>query len=234
MGAAVASSEVLPQIFRRKATVVASSMASWGESCQQAGGESLERLARFRRELYWCLWRCRDALFELADAVLTAAGPVASLPYLSLEPAFRRGYGMVCRSLGEGGIDEEALRDLLVAARPRDWPLAFATGASACPRPEAECSPNREFHHHSCAGFHSSDGAAIAGCLTSSAACSPMPALRRSSSRGGMMSGLLTPARRHPRHGPDEPARSSLSRPGHDRAGTPHPHNAGPGSSDPL
>jgi hypothetical protein len=53
---------------------VASSMASWAESCQQAGGESLERLVRFRRELYWCLWRCPDALFELADAVLTAPG----------------------------------------------------------------------------------------------------------------------------------------------------------------
>ena len=138
-------------------------MASWGESCQQAGGESLERLARFRRELYWCLWRCPDALFELADAVLTAPGPVASLPYLSLEPAFRRGHGMVYRSLGEGGVDEEALRDLLVAARPRDWPLVFAIDASTYPRPEAECSPGREFHHHSCAGFHSSDGAAIAG-----------------------------------------------------------------------
>ena len=142
---------------------MASSMASWGESCQQAGGESLERLARFRRELYWCLWRCPDALFELADAVLTAPGPVASLPYLSLEPAFRRGHGMIYQSLGEGGIDEEALRDLLVAARPRDWPLAFAIDASTYPRPEAECSPDREFHHHSCAGFHSSDGAAIAG-----------------------------------------------------------------------
>jgi hypothetical protein len=142
---------------------VASSMASWGESCQQAGGESLARLAWFRRELYWCLWRCPDALFELADAVLAAPGPVASLPYLSLEPAFRRGHGMTCQSLGEGGIDEEALRDLLVAARPRDWPLVFAIDASAYPRPEAECSPDREFHHHSCAGFHGSDGAAVAG-----------------------------------------------------------------------
>jgi len=142
---------------------VASSMASWDESCQQAGGESLERLARFRREPYRCLWRRPDALFELADTVLTAPGPVASLPYLSLEPASRRGHGMICQPLGEGGIDEEALRDLLVAARPQDWPLVFAIDASAYPRPEADCSPDREFHHHSCAGFHSSDGAAIAG-----------------------------------------------------------------------
>jgi hypothetical protein len=35
------------------------------------------------------------------DAVL-AAGPVPSLPYLSLEPAFRRSHGMVCQGLAEG------------------------------------------------------------------------------------------------------------------------------------
>jgi hypothetical protein len=39
----------------------------------------VQELARFRRELYWCLWRRPDALFEVADAVLTAPGPVASL-----------------------------------------------------------------------------------------------------------------------------------------------------------
>jgi hypothetical protein len=83
-------------------------MASWDESCRQAGGEPLERLARFRRELHWCPWRCPDALFELADAVLAAPGPVAPLPCLSLEPAFRRGHGMACQALAEGGIDEEA------------------------------------------------------------------------------------------------------------------------------
>jgi hypothetical protein len=113
-------------------------MEDGSERCQQAGGDALGRLARFRRELYRCLW-------------------------LSLEPSFRRGHGMVYRGLAEGGIDEEALRDLLVAARERDWPLVFAIDASTYPRPEAECSPDREFHHHSCAGFHGSDGAAVAG-----------------------------------------------------------------------
>ena len=142
---------------------MASSMACGDELCDEAGGEGAGRLARFRRELYWCLWRCPDALFELADAVLTAPGPVASLPYLSLEPAFRRGHGMLYQALGGGGIDEEALRDLLVAARERDWPLVFAIDASTYPRPEAECSPDREFHHHSCAGSHGGDGAAVAG-----------------------------------------------------------------------
>jgi DDE superfamily endonuclease len=141
---------------------VASSVTCVNESCQQAGGEAVARLARFRRELLGRLWQRGDALFELADAVLTA-GRAASLPYLSLEPVFRRGHGMVYQALAEGGIDEEALRDLLVAARPRDWPLVFAVDASAYPRPWADTSPEREWHHHSCPGNHGSDGAAVAG-----------------------------------------------------------------------
>lgn len=119
-------------------------------------------LARFREQMFGCLRKRPDALFELADAVL-AAGPVVSLPYLSLEPAFRRGHGMVYQALAEGRMDEEALRELLAAARPRDWPLAFAIDASTYPRPWAATSPGREWHHHSCPGNHGSDGAAIAG-----------------------------------------------------------------------
>lgn len=141
---------------------MASSMACGARSCQREDGDALARLARFRQEFYWCLWRRGDALAELADAVLTAPR-AATLPYLSLEPCFRRGHGMVYQALCEGGIDEEALRDLLVATRPRGWPLVFAIDASTYPRPEAETSPGREFHHHSCPGSHGSDGAAIAG-----------------------------------------------------------------------
>jgi len=142
---------------------VGSSMAGGDELCQRAGGDALRELARFRRELSWCLWRRPDALFELTDAVLTAPGPVSSLPYLSLEPSFRRGHGMIYQALSEGGIDEEALRDLLVAWRPRDWPLVFAIDASTYPRAGAGTSPDREWHHHCCPGSHGSDGAAVAG-----------------------------------------------------------------------
>src|SRR5262249_26074430 len=84
-------------------------------------------------------------------------------PYLSLEPVFRRSHGMIYQALAGGGIDEEALRDLLVAWRPRDWPLVFAVDASTYPRPEAETSPGPGWPHHSCPGSHGSDGAAVAG-----------------------------------------------------------------------
>lgn len=106
-----------------------SSMAG-GDEVPAGGGRGL---AGFRRGLHCCLWRRGEALFELTEAVLTARGLVASLPYLSLEPGFRRGHGMVYLGLAEGRIDEEALRDLLVAARPADWPLVFAIGASTYP-----------------------------------------------------------------------------------------------------
>jgi hypothetical protein len=137
-------------------------MACGDHRCQETGREALARLAGFRRGLYWCLWRRGGALFELADAALTA-GHAGSLPYLSLEPAFRRGHGMVYQALAEGAVEEEALRDLLVAARPPEWPPVFAIDASTFPRPAAETSPDREWHHHSCPGSHGSDGAAVAG-----------------------------------------------------------------------
>ena len=141
---------------------MASSTACGDRACRGTGGEALAGLARFWQEFRRCLWRRGDALFELADAVLTA-GTAGSLPYLSLEPAFRRGHGMVYQGLARGRVDEEALRDLLVRWRPREWPLAFAIDASTYPRPWAAASPGREWHHHSCPGNHGGDGAAAAG-----------------------------------------------------------------------
>ncbi len=50
----------------------------------------LQRLRDFRGELYRCLGRRRDALFELVDGLL-AAEAMPSLPHLSLVPTHRRG-----------------------------------------------------------------------------------------------------------------------------------------------
>ena len=96
------------------------SMRGQEQPCQEGwpgAGKALAGLAGFRRGFCGCLWRCPDALFEVAEAVLTAPGPVVSLPYLSLEPGFRRGHGMIYQALAGGRIDEEALRDLLVAGQ---------------------------------------------------------------------------------------------------------------------
>lgn len=108
-----------------------------------------EACTAFREGLYGCLVRRADALFELADTLVTgqavAAGPP---PHLSLEPAFRRGWGSTYGALRRGRIDEAAVRDLLAATRPADWPAVFAVDASSWARCDAECSPERGYYHH--------------------------------------------------------------------------------------
>jgi hypothetical protein len=104
-------------------------------------------LAALREDVYGCLTRRADALFDLGDALLSAeAAP--SLPWLSLQPAFRRSWGMVYQGLAEGRVDAEALRDTLIAHRPADWPCVFAIDASTIPRPWAATSPGRQSPPH--------------------------------------------------------------------------------------
>lgn len=69
-------------------------------------------LRLFRKSLHRCCLRRADGLFELTDAVLTA-GSVPSPPHLSLAGVHRRGWGSLYAALSKGGIDEEAVRDLL-------------------------------------------------------------------------------------------------------------------------
>ncbi|MFD8562651.1 transposase [Streptosporangium canum] len=106
-----------------------------------------------------CFTRRRDALFELTDAVL-AAGPVVSLPHLSLDPGYRRGHGSVYAALAKGRINTDALRDLL-ASRLRQQPAVFAVDVSCWPRSDAECSPGRGFYYHP--ARHSAGKPIIAG-----------------------------------------------------------------------
>ena len=104
---------------------------------------ALARLRGFRAALHGCCTRRGDALVDLADALLSAQGPVASLPQLSLEPAHRRGWGSLYAALAHGRIDAERLRDLLVSSLPPADPLVFAVDVTTWPRCDAECSPAR-------------------------------------------------------------------------------------------
>jgi hypothetical protein len=116
-----------------------------------AGGRepaaALAGLAGFRSRLRECFTARGDALFELADALACAPERVVSLPYLSLEPEFRRGWAMVYQALARGRIDEEALRDLLAAVRPAGPPW-FAVDGSCYPKIAAVTSPDRGYAHH--------------------------------------------------------------------------------------
>jgi hypothetical protein len=108
-----------------------------------------EACGAFRAGLYGCLTRRADALFELADTLVAGhALATAPPPHLSLEPAFRRGWGSTYGALRRGRIAEAAVRELLAATRPASWPGVFAVDASSWARCDAECSPERGYYHH--------------------------------------------------------------------------------------
>jgi hypothetical protein len=97
-------------------------------------------LVRFRRDLYGCFPRRADALFELCDALLCSAGPVACPVELSVEPEFRRGHGSVYDALAGGRVDRARLCRLLtgvVAPARAGEPLMFGVDVSPIARPDA-------------------------------------------------------------------------------------------------
>jgi hypothetical protein len=107
----------------------------------------LEALRCFRTDLHGSFPRRADALFELVDALLTA-GPVTSLPHLSLQAAHRRGWGSLYDALTEGALDEAALQVLLRRHAASDEPTVYAIDQSVWPRCDAEASPDRGFYYH--------------------------------------------------------------------------------------
>jgi hypothetical protein len=111
--------------------------------------ESLPVLSWFRTEFYACLTARRDALFELADAVLCADGPVKTLVGLSLVPEHRRGHGALYDAVNHGGIDVARLRVALAKVPlPRcDGRLVLAVDVTPWLRPDAGTSDGRSFCH---------------------------------------------------------------------------------------
>jgi hypothetical protein len=104
-------------------------------------------LRAFRTDLHRCFSRRADGLFELGDALLTA-GPVASLPHLSLQAAHRRGWGSLYDALAEGSVDVAAFQRLLTRHAAGAGPAVYAVDLSVWPRCDAEASPGRGFYYH--------------------------------------------------------------------------------------
>ena len=120
---------------------------TWDEP---GGGDSAlgaaARLDLFRREVYSCLGARADALFELCDAVLCAAGPVRDLAGLSLAPEFRRGHGALYDGVNAGRLDIGRLRVAVAGLPLPAWPdggIRLAVDVSSWLRPEAATSPDR-------------------------------------------------------------------------------------------
>lgn len=123
--------------------------------------DDLQRLRDFRSGLHRAFTSWPDASFELCEAMLCTTGPISSVPTLSLEPVFRRSHGSLYKALSRGEVDAEAMRDLLVAHAPTDWPLVFAVDESTWARCDAETSPQRGFYYS--ASTHSAGQPIVAG-----------------------------------------------------------------------
>jgi hypothetical protein len=109
-----------------------------------------DRLAAFRAGLYRCFTARADELFELADGVLCAGGPVRILAGLSLVPEHRRGHGALYDGLNAGRIEVARLRWALAALPLPAWPdgrIRLGVDVSNWLRPAAETSPERMFCH---------------------------------------------------------------------------------------
>src|SRR5207247_9206114 len=97
-------------------------------------------LSRFRREFYACLTARADVLFELADAVLCADGPVRNLASLSLVPEHQRGHGALYDAVNAGRIQIGRLRRAVAGLplpRAADGRLILAVDVSNWLRPGA-------------------------------------------------------------------------------------------------
>ncbi|WP_233413071.1 transposase [Nucisporomicrobium flavum] len=95
--------------------------------------EAIGVLADFREELYRCVTRRADALFELTDALLCTDGPVKTLVGLFLAPEHRRGHGALYEALNHGRIDVERRAGSWPACRSEDGGRPPGTRS---PRPE--------------------------------------------------------------------------------------------------
>lgn len=110
----------------------------------------LGRLREFRGQLYRCLGRRADELFELSDALLCADGPVRSLVGLCLAPEHRRGHGALYDALNCGTVDVDRLRaEVASLPLPRMFGGRIVLAVDSTPwlRPDAETCPERLFCH---------------------------------------------------------------------------------------
>jgi hypothetical protein len=117
---------------------------------EDAGAGPLAVLSRFRLDFHACLTARGDELFELADAVLCADGPVKTLARLSLPPEHRRGHGALYDAVNHGRIGVARLRRVLAGLplpRAADGRLVLAVDVSSWLRPGAATSPERLFCH---------------------------------------------------------------------------------------
>jgi DDE superfamily endonuclease len=111
---------------------------------------NFNRLKEIRQQLYACFDRGADALFNLADALLSES-QAQSLPELSLSPFFERQWPSIYEALSDGRINVEQLRALwvnvLLAERAESDPIWIGVDTSNLSRDDAVTSADRTIIH---------------------------------------------------------------------------------------
>jgi hypothetical protein len=109
-------------------------------------------LAEFRHTLYTtCFTRARDALFDLADALLTDT-QARSFVELSQAQRFQRAWPSLYEALEDGRIDRSALQRLFTSFLPAAMVgtrLVLGVDVSSILRPDAHTSEDRTLVHRS-------------------------------------------------------------------------------------
>lgn len=108
-----------------------------------------ERVRGYREGVYRCFTRSRDALFELAEALLVGWW-VRSCVGLSQVPEFRRQWPSVYAALRDGQVDRASLQRVFTQHAPlpeTDGYLVVAVDSTPYPRPYAHTSPDRTQVH---------------------------------------------------------------------------------------
>jgi hypothetical protein len=108
--------------------------------------EHFNKLIQFRQAAYGLLGNARDALFELADAVIQMRH-VQSFVELSCAPAFRRKWSSAYEALQDGRPDRDGLLHLYLQHLDLDQRLILAGDHTAWPRLWAETLPGRSYQH---------------------------------------------------------------------------------------
>jgi len=107
-------------------------------------------LKHIRQQVYACMERGADALFNLGDALLSES-QAQSLPELSLSPFFERQWPSVYEALEDGCLNVEQVRALwvrvLLAERAENEPVWIAVDTSNVGRPSAPTSADRTIIH---------------------------------------------------------------------------------------
>lgn len=117
---------------------------------QPTSEEVMTRLQQFRQEIYGCMKRGGDALFNICDALLSES-QAQSLPELSLSAAFERKWSSVYEALSDGHIKVDRVREVIVrtllSLMQEGVPIWIAVDATSIERLAAKTSADRGYIH---------------------------------------------------------------------------------------